>query len=100
MSMRQKIKMVNIWINVPGYAKIVFIAKSRPMIFIVLMEKEKMTNYYCPFCGRQIEYYFQFCCWCGESLHHQESNVIEGEKVYFDKDSYTYNGPVPTVYYQ
>ena len=101
MSMRRKIKMATIWIYARGYAKIVFIVKSRPMIFIVPMEKEKMTNYYCPFCGRQIEYYFQFCCWCGKSLQqHQESNVVEEEKIYFDKDSYTYNGPVPTIYYQ
>ena len=59
------------------------------------------TNYYCPYCGRLIEYYFQFCCWCGEQLRHQYSNKDEEErKVYFDKDSYTYNGPVPTIYYQ
>lgn len=57
------------------------------------------TNYYCPYCGRAIEYYFQFCCWCGQPLHHQDSNKEE-EKVYFDKDAYTYNGPVPQVYYQ
>ena len=59
------------------------------------------TNYYCPRCGGKVELYFYFCCWCGFQLNTTEySNIKEEEKTYFDKDSYTHNGPVPTIYYQ
>lgn len=59
------------------------------------------TKYYCPHCGRQIEYYFQFCCWCGKQLNHPEySNINEEEETYFDKDFFTHNGPVPPIFYQ
>lgn len=60
------------------------------------------TNYYCPYCGREIEYYFQFCCWCGQQLNHTEivNSVDEENKFSFTREDYTYNGPVPTIYYQ
>lgn len=59
------------------------------------------TKYYCPHCGRQIEYYFSYCCWCGAQLNHPEySNVKEEEKTYFDRDAYTYEGPIPSIYYK
>lgn len=36
-------------------------------------------NCYCPHCGRPIEYYFNYCCWCGVSFNHV-TNQTEQEK--------------------